>query len=50
MKLLTNVGGLRLECARVLDERWQVPDLMYGKKSVVWKEKAGPRIKGLQDG
>ena len=39
IRSLVNVRGLQLQCARVLHETLLVPVLMYGRETVIWKNK-----------
>ena len=41
-----NARDLQLECARVLHETLLIPVLMYGSKTMLWKERS--RIKAIQ--
>ena len=38
IRSLISGRGLQLECARVLDEALLMPVLMYGSKTMIWKE------------
>ena len=40
--------GLQFDCARVLLETLLVPLLMYGGKTMIWKEKEGSKIRAVQ--
>ena len=44
---LVNAKDLQIECARVLHERLLVPVLMYGSKTMLWKEKERSRIRAV---
>ena len=45
---LVNARDLQLEYARVLHETLPVPVLMYGRETMLWKEKERSRIRAVQ--
>ena len=45
---LFNRRDMQLACARVLHETLPMPDLMYGTKTMLWKEKEGSRVRAVQ--
>ena len=48
IRSLVKARDLQLKCARVLHETLFVPVLMYGSKTLVWKEKERSRIRIVQ--
>ena len=46
IRCLVNVKGLQLECAEVLYETLLMPLLMYGRETMIWKERS--RIRAVQ--
>ena len=50
IRSLINARGLQFECARVLHETLLVPVLMYGSKTMIWKEEERSRIRAIQMG
>ena len=48
IRFLVNARNLQLECARVLHETFLVPILVYGSKTMLWKEKERFRIRVVQ--
>ena len=44
---LVNAKSLKLECARVLHDLLLVPVLMYGSKTMIWREKERSRIRAV---
>ena len=48
IRSLVNARDLQLECARVLYEILFAPVLMYGSKTMLWKEKEISRIRAVQ--
>ena len=47
IRSLVNARDLQLECARVLQETFLVPFLMYGSDRMLWKEERS-RIRAVQ--
>ena len=50
IKSLVNATGLQLECTRVLHEAMFVHFLMYGRETMIWKEKERSSIGAVQTG
>ena len=48
IRSLVYAMDLQLECARILQEPLFVPVLMYGSKTMIWKEKERFRIRDVQ--
>ena len=48
IRSLVNAEDLKFECARVLHETLVVLVLMYGSKTMSWKEKEGSKIRVVQ--
>ena len=48
IRSLVNARYLQLECARVLHETLLVPVLMYGSKTMLWKEKERSKVRVVQ--
>ena len=48
LSLWLMLGGLQLECARVLDESLLMPVLMYGSETMIWKEMERSRIRAVR--
>ena len=48
IRSLVNAKDLQFECARVLHETLLVPVLMYGNKTMLWKEKERSKVRGVQ--
>ena len=44
---LVNARILQLECARVLDEGLFMPVLLYGSKTIIWRENERYRNKAV---
>ena len=48
IRSLVNARDLQLECARVFHETLLIPVLMYGRETMLWKEKERSRIRAVQ--
>ena len=48
IRFLVNVRDMQLESSRILHETLLVPVLMYGSKTMLWKEKDRSRIRAVQ--
>jgi hypothetical protein len=48
IKLMVNVKGLSLKCAKVLHESMLVPVLMYGSETMVWNPKYRSKMQAVQ--
>ena len=48
IRSLVNARSVQLECGRLLHESLLVPVLMYGNKTIIWREKERSRIRAIQ--
>ena len=48
IRSLVNTSSLQLEYARVLHKGLLVPVLLYGRETMIWREKEESRIKGVK--
>ena len=48
IRSLVNAKNMHIEFARVSHETLLIPVLMYGNKTMLWKEKEIPRIRAVQ--
>ena len=48
IRVLINVEGLQLECAKVLHESLLMPVLTFSSETMIWREKEWSRIRAVQ--